>query len=202
MASPGNARLVQVLAEMHADCATFLRAAGQSEQAMVQSEKARALTATSVANESREPRGSITSGGHAVRRTVVPGGGGRYKEYLAARPGNTTAVMRRGIALLGTESVDEALTEFRRAATLEPRNARAQWYLTIILLSRREVAAAAEHAVKFVALAPDDPEAHDLLGRVWASQGKLDAAQAQFEKALQLNPGYEDAREHLKAIGR
>ena len=110
--------------------------------------------------------------------------------------------MRRGIALLGTENVDEALTEFRRAATLDPRHARAQWYLTIILLSRREVAAAAEHAVKFVALAPDDPEAHDLLGRVWASQGKLDAAQAQFEKSLQLDPGYEDAREHLKAIGR
>ncbi len=74
--------------------------------------------------------------------------------------------------------------------------------MAIILLSRREVAAAEEHAIKFVALAPDDPEAHDLLGRVWASQGKLNAAQAQFEKSLQLNPGFEDAREHLKAIGR
>ena len=94
------------------------------------------------------------------------------------------------------------MTEFRRAAALEPRNARAQWYLTITLLSRRDVAAAAEHAVKFVALAPDDPAAHDLLGRVWASQGKFDAAKAQFEKSLQLNPSYEDAREHLKAIGR
>ena len=55
---------------------------------------------------------------------------------------------------------------------------------------------------QFVALAPDDPEAHDLLGRVWASLGKLDAAKAQFEKSLQIDPRYEDAREHLKAIGR
>jgi tetratricopeptide (TPR) repeat protein len=202
VASPGDTTVVQVLAEMHAECATFLRAAGQSGQAMVQSEKARGLLQhllrmNPANHEARVLLADTLFDDRSFQAAAVA-----YNEYLAARPNDPTAVMRRGIALLGTESVDEALTEFRRAAVLDPRNARAQWYLTVILLSRREVAAAAEHAVRFVALAPDDPEAHDLLGRVWASQGKLDAAEAQFEKALQIDPRYDDAREHLKAIGR
>jgi tetratricopeptide (TPR) repeat protein len=202
VASPGDTSVVQVLAEMHAECATFLRAAGQSEKARVQSEKARELLQhllrlNPANHEARVLLADTLFDDRSFKEAAVA-----YKEYLQARPNNSTAAMRRGISLLGTQNVDEALTEFGRAATSDPRNARAQWYLTIILMSRREVAAAEEHAIKFVALAPDDPEAHDLLGRIWASQGKLDAAQAQFEKSLQLNPGYQDAREHLKAIGR
>ena len=202
VASPGNTPVVQVFAEMHADCATFLRAAGQSEQAAVQSEKARALLQHLLRMNPANHEARLLLADTLFDERSFPEAAVAYKEYLAARPGNATAVMRRGIALLGTESVDEALAEFRRAAALEPQNARARWYLTIILLSRREVAAAAEHAVRFVELAPDDPAAHDLLGRVWASQGKLDAAKAQFEKSLQIDPNYEDAREHLKAISR
>jgi tetratricopeptide (TPR) repeat protein len=193
---------VQTLAEMHAECATFLRASGQSEQALVQSAKARGLLQHLLRMNPSNHEARVLLADTLFDDRSFQEAAAAYKEYLDARPDNPTAAMRRGIALLGIENADEALTEFRRAATLDPRNARAQWYLTIILLSRHEVAAAAEHAVKFSALAPDDPEAHDLLGRVWASQGKLDAAKAQFEKSLQLDPGYEDAREHLKAIGR
>jgi len=202
VASPGDTNLVQVLANMHADCATFLRAAGQSEQAIVQSEKARGLLQHLLRMNPANHEARVLLADTLFDDRSFKEAAAVYKEYLQARPNNSTAAMRRGISLLGTESVDEALTEFRRAATLDPKNSRAQWYLTIILLSRRDVAAAAEHAVKFVALAPDDPAAHDLLGRVLASQGKLDAAKAQFEKSLQIDPSYEDAREHLKAIGR
>jgi tetratricopeptide (TPR) repeat protein len=202
VSSPGNAPLVQTLAEMHAECASFLRAAGKSDQATVQSEKARGmlrhlLRMNPANHEARMLLADALFDDRSFKEAAVA-----YKEYLDARPDNPTAAFRRGIALLGTENDDEALTEFRRAEVLDPRNARVQWYLTITLMSRRDVVGAAEHAVKFVALAPNDPEAHDLLGRVWASQGKLDAAKAQFEKSLQLDPAYEDAREHLKAIGR
>ena len=38
------------------------------------------------------------------------------------------------------------------------------------------------------------------MGRVWASQGKVDAAKAEFERALQIDPAYVEAREHLKGI--
>jgi tetratricopeptide (TPR) repeat protein len=202
VASPGNTMLVQVLAEMHAECATFLRAAGQSEKAMEQSAKARDLLQHLLRMNPANHEARVLLADTLFDDRSFTEAAAVYKEYLQARPNNSTAAMRRGVALLGIQNVDEALTEFGRAATSDPRNARAQWYLTILLLSRREVAAAEEHAIKFVALAPDDPEAHDLLGRVWASQGKLNAAQAQFQKALQLNPGFEDAREHLKAIGR
>ena len=202
MASPEDAELVLTLATMHAECASFLRASGQSEQAHAQSEKARGwlhhlLRMNPSNHDARVLLADTLFDDRSFQAAAVA-----YKEYLDARPDNQTAVIRRGIALLGTANVDEALTEFHRAAALDPRNAQAQWYLTIILLSRRDVVAAGEHATRFVALAPDDPAAHDLLGRVWASQGKWTAAKAQFEKALQIDPGYEDAREHLKALGR
>ena len=86
VASLGNTRVLQVLAEMHAECATFLRASGQGDQAVVQSEKARGLLQHHVANESRGPRGSIIAGGYAVRRSVVPGGGGRIQRISGRSP--------------------------------------------------------------------------------------------------------------------
>ena len=40
---------------------------------------------------------------------------------------NSTAAMRRRDRAAGTQNVDEAFFEFGRAATSDPRNARAQW---------------------------------------------------------------------------
>jgi tetratricopeptide (TPR) repeat protein len=202
VASPGNTPVVQVLAKMHADCAALLRASGQKDAALLQSAKAHEWLQHLLRMNPANQDARLLLADTLFDDRSFGAAAAVYKEYLDARPDNATAAIRRGIALLGVENVDEAFTEFGRAAAADPRNARAQFYLTNILLSRREAAAAEEHAARMVALAPGDPEAHDLLGRVWASQGKLDAAKAQFEKALQLDPGYQDAREHLKAIGR
>ena len=43
---------------------------------------------------------------------------------------------------------------------------------------------------------------HPALPEPYHNLAVLYAAQGQFEKSLQLNPAFEDAREHLKAIGR
>ena len=50
------------------------------------------------------------------------------------------------------------------------------------------------------ALQPQDPVVHDLLGVALAAGGKSDRAEASFNKALQLAPDYEDAREHLRRL--
>jgi Flp pilus assembly protein TadD len=44
--------------------------------------------------------------------------------------------------------------------------------------------------------------AHDLLGRILAVQGQLAEARAQFERALKIEPDYDDARENLVKLQR
>lgn len=51
-------------------------------------------------------------------------------------------------------------------------------------------------------LNPEDPAAHGMLGRVLAVQGKIGDARAEFERSLQIDPGYGQAREDLERIGR
>jgi Tfp pilus assembly protein PilF len=53
-----------------------------------------------------------------------------------------------------------------------------------------------------VALRPDDPAAHDLLGQILALQGQLPAAAAEFERALAIDPNAADVREHLSRVTR
>ena len=49
-------------------------------------------------------------------------------------------------------------------------------------------------------LRPDDPVAHDLLGLALGSQGKLDEAKVQFERALQIDPANSEVRDHLARV--
>jgi Flp pilus assembly protein TadD len=49
-------------------------------------------------------------------------------------------------------------------------------------------------------MSPNDPVAHNILGITLGASGQLEAAKASFEKALQLAPGYEDARERLRQL--
>lgn len=45
-------------------------------------------------------------------------------------------------------------------------------------------------AIAYVKVAPDSPDAHNLLGSVWHKKGHLDAAIQSYDTALQLNPQY------------
>lgn len=51
-----------------------------------------------------------------------------------------------------------------------------------------------------LALCPDDEIAHYELGRVLAERGRSAEAEKEFEAALQLNPGFGDARRQLEAL--
>ena len=57
--------------------------------------------------------------------------------------------------------------------------------------------AAKEYSIS-LALKPDDPQAHNMLGNVRTQQGKLDEAVAQYREALRLDP--ENPETHL-ALG-
>ncbi|OFW34748.1 MAG: hypothetical protein A3F70_14250 [Acidobacteria bacterium RIFCSPLOWO2_12_FULL_67_14] len=125
-----------------------------------------------------------------------------YRQYLARRPGDIDALTNLGIALVAAERPDEALDAFRRAVELDPGNADRRRNLATALFDSRNIDEAALHARQAVALRPGDPAAHDLFGRVLAVQGRLAEAQAEFERALQVAPDYQEARENLARLER
>lgn len=123
-----------------------------------------------------------------------------YRQYLARRPGDVDALTNLGIALIAAERLDDALGAFRRAVELDPENADPRRNLATALFDSRNIDEAAVHAAQAVALRPGDAAAHDLFGRILAVQGRLAEAQAQFERALQAAPDYEEARENLARL--
>jgi Flp pilus assembly protein TadD len=71
--------------------------------------------------------------------------------------------------------------------------------LQLLSLPQRQ-ADAALHAQEALRIRPDYAEAHNCLAIILAQQGRLGEARDHWERALQLNPGYETARENLSRL--
>lgn len=198
--SLSDGAVVQILAQMHTDCASLLRASGQIDQAKVQSAQAAELARLSMRMDPSNFTGRRLLADTLFDEQSFGEAVASYTDYLKARPNDVEAMVRLAVALAATNRLDEAVGHAQQAVKLGPGNGEARWYLATLLLARGDVAGATEHAVEALALKPDDPAAHDLMGRVWASQGKVDAAKAEFERALQIDPAYVQAREHLKSV--
>jgi tetratricopeptide (TPR) repeat protein len=118
----------------------------------------------------------------------------RYGEYLKLRPSNADAATNWGMTLLRLGRLDEAIEAFRRASTVDPRQAR---NLANALYDKGDIDQAVAAARRAVAALPDDAHAHDVLGRSLAAQGHVAEAVVHFERALTIDPAHEDARKHL-----
>ncbi len=60
-----------------------------------------------------------------------------YGDYLAMRPDDVLALMNYGVSLVATDRLDEALPVFRRAVSLDPKNANA---LRLLQMAERDSA--------------------------------------------------------------
>jgi len=125
-----------------------------------------------------------------------------YREYLKARPDDADAWARFGLALLVSRQTYEGMSALYEAVRLDPRNVRARRVIAQGLLEQGATREAAAHAAAAVALAPDDPDAHDVLGVALAMQGRLAEAEIHFQRAVQIDPGHAAAVEHLERIRR
>jgi protein O-mannosyl-transferase len=66
-----------------------------------------------------------------------------------------------------------------------------------VFLARNEMSRAEEQARTLLSMAPDDADAHNMLGVALASQGKLLEAREQFVEAVRLSPNHPQARANL-----
>lgn len=116
-------------------------------------------------------------------------------ELLAARQRNTTQALVRHYKMTG---------QHRRAQYLlksylinHPGDGAAQATLARVLKLRGKDSAALAACRKALQLAPDQADLHDDLGQMLLERLEIDAARAQFTRALAIDPGLTPARKHL-----
>ena len=107
----------------------------------------------------------------------------------------------RSLAALGRR--DEALAAFDRAVEQKPDYAEAQ-YARATTLTQLGRAREAEAAWRTALAMPLDPayaaEGHNSLGILLGQKGDYPSARAEFERALQLRPDLQPARQNLRMI--
>ncbi|MBU2549956.1 MAG: tetratricopeptide repeat protein [Proteobacteria bacterium] len=88
----------------------------------------------------------------------------------------------------------QAIYEYRQALLLDPKMAEAYLNLgNIFFYRQRTPGKAMEMYIQVLHLEPDHERAHNNMGVILLSQGRLDQAETEFTAALQQNPDYVDA---------
>ena len=123
-----------------------------------------------------------------------------YRAYTALHPTDVGPLTKLGVVLVATRQTADALVVFRQAVAAAPSDVHVLENLAQVLIDSGELDSAIGDVTQVLALAPADPVGHDLAGRLAAGQGRLDEARREFERALQLDPGFEPARVHLRAL--
>jgi hypothetical protein len=123
-----------------------------------------------------------------------------YQRYLAGRPGDANVLVNYGRALVATNRVVDGVAALRRAVDADGNHGLARVTLGKVLLANRDLRGAAEHAERAAALMPHSADAHLLIGRVHAIQGRVEDAARDFARVLEIDPKQADAREYLQRL--
>jgi len=125
-----------------------------------------------------------------------------FTHAIAATGDNYLAEHNLGVFLLDEPGrAADAVEHLQRAVQLNPDNARAESDLgnALTRVPGRQAEAILDLS-KSVSLQPDSAIAHNNLGNALAQAGRIAEATAEFETAIQLDPGYPDARANLTKV--
>lgn len=93
-----------------------------------------------------------------------------------------------GVALLEQYKYREGAEAFERALRLDPALRLARINLSIALYNVPDLAGAEREARQALALAPDAPQPHYIIGLIAKTQNRMDEALAAFERVLAIDP--------------
>ena len=95
-----------------------------------------------------------------------------------------------GLAYYRQGKLDEAVTEYKKALTINPDDAKTHSNLGVAYGEQGKYDLEIASFQKVIAINPDDAEAHYNLGIVYDMQGKSEKAIESFQKAISINPKY------------
>lgn len=116
------------------------------------------------------------------------------------QPESAEAKARLGQGLFAGGESKNAAELLDAAIQLDPLSQQADTVLIESFLRTRDYGMALQAAESFVSRQPENPIAHNLYGLVQLTQGRDEYAEQEFEKALQISPGYPDAAHNLAQL--
>ena len=102
-----------------------------------------------------------------------------------------------GVSLQAQGNLDAAISNYRQALAIKPRDAKALANLGAALKIQGQLDAATESFRRALAVNPGDAGAHNNLGVVLQEQGNFDAAINSYRKAILLSPGNPEVHNNL-----
>jgi tetratricopeptide (TPR) repeat protein len=141
---------------------------------------------------------ALTNRGTArERQKNLSGALADFDEALRQDPALAEAYWHRGSVHEDTRDLDRALADFNRAVELAPKHPLARRSRAHLHLKRGEHAAAIEDATAAISLAPRPYVEYALRAMVYEAMRDNDKAMADYEKSLEIEPGFELARRGL-----
>jgi tetratricopeptide (TPR) repeat protein len=102
-----------------------------------------------------------------------------------------------GIVYADTGRLDDAISEYKKAITIEPRYAEAYSNLGIAYADKGRLDDAISEYKKAITIEPRYAKAYNNLGIAYANKGELDGAISAFKKALIIEPNKANAHYNL-----
>jgi len=122
---------------------------------------------------------------------------GQFQKALIVKPDSAEVLSNFGYALAQSGKPKEAIEYYDMVLVKDPNNVITHGRLALALASVGRISEAIEQCRIVLAARPDDAEMHTNLGILLQNQGKLDEAIECYQKALQINPNFQKARESL-----
>jgi tetratricopeptide (TPR) repeat protein len=123
-----------------------------------------------------------------------------YRRAIELDARSYEAHLGLGEALVQLGRHDEAAAAFEAALARRPGLYGAHRRLAGIRVAQKRPDEAIEHFVAALELDSADPALWNLLGALYAQQGKFELAEAQFRAALRARPGFPDALANLERL--
>lgn len=120
-----------------------------------------------------------------------------YEEMVAADPRNAPALANLGAVEYQLKDYDAALKHLERAVAEKPSLAQTWLMLGMVHSERGDLLRALSAVSRAVAEKPDDPKAHNHLASVTKALGWPGAAEAELQRALDIDPQYAEAHFNL-----
>ena len=176
--------------EAHYNLGVALEAQGRADEARAEYERARAL-------KPGLRQASVNLGVLLEKAGDLPGSQTAYAGVVRDFPEDSRARERLAALYLGSGQLDEAWRLAREALLRDPRSVGANKVMIQVATQRNQLDLAKLIALRTAKLDPADPELPFLAGELAARDGDEPGAEAQYKKALALDPHFLPARSAL-----
>ena len=177
----------------------LLKAAG-TDSAEDRVEEAMAKVRRVLAEDPGILEAHLVLGNLFVKREDWEGAIAAYRDALALDPEYKSAILGLADTYRAADRLDEAAAGYRRLLELDPNDNKAHFHLAGIHAAREEYGAALEVLAGLEATGEERAPARNLKGQCLLSLGRLDEAEAELRRALEMDDRLSDAWYNLALV--